>query len=263
MEKKSKKLFKCEECDLKFKSLQSLSVHIGLYHYKDKRIYYDKWLKTKKEGSCVICGKPTKFESIKYGYKNCCSIKCKNIYAHIQSKQACNKKYKVDYPLQSKEIQETMKKTVQSKYQCDYYVQSKEYKKEMMLRYNVESTLQSTELFNKGFKKRIQSGLKIKNFRDTNLTYQGSYELDFLEKFYDKIDIKNGASVPYLFEGKNKVYHSDFYIPSKNLIIEIKNSYLYERDKSKIKAKEKAIVSNDFKYMIIIDKNYSNFLNLV
>jgi hypothetical protein len=236
-------------------------VHIGLYHYKDKKIYYDKWLKKDNEGYCSICGNLTKFESIKYGYKNCCSKKCKDIYAHNRSKEEFKKKYNVDYPLQTELAQINMRKTVNKKYGSDYFVQSRSYRQEMLKRYNVENTLQSPELFNKGFRKRIESGKRINSFKDTNLTYQGSYELDFLEKFYDKIDIENGPSVPYLFEGKNKVYHSDFYIPSKNLVVEIKSDYILSLDKE-INEKKKATISNGFNYILILNKNYTELEKL-
>jgi hypothetical protein len=122
----------------------------------------------------------------------------------------------------------------------------------------VENPAQNREIYEKSLKTRRQ----IHKFKDTNITYQGSYELDFLEKFYDKIDIENGPSVPYLFEGKNKVYHSDFYIPSKNLIVEIKNSYLFEKDKNKIHAKESSVISNGYNYILILNKDYSEFIHL-
>ena len=98
----------------------------------------------------------------------------------------------------------------------------------------------------------------VKKFN--NLTYQGSYELDFLEKFYDKFDIENGPSIPYLFEGKNKVYHSDFYIPSKNLIVEIKSSYILTLD-IEINEKKEACLNKGYDYICIIDKDYSQLFS--
>lgn len=93
------------------------------------------------------------------------------------------------------------------------------------------------------------------------LYYQGSYELDFLEKFYNKFpDIKRGPSIKYVFNGKNKVYHSDFYIPSLNLIIECKNSYGLKKFKEQIHAKERAAIKQNFNYLIIVNKNYTEFI---
>jgi len=52
------------------------------------------------------------------------------------------------------------------------------------------------------------------------------------------------------------------YLAILNLVVEIKNSYLYKKDKLIIKEKEKYTILNGFKYIIIIDKNYEEFLNM-
>ena len=107
------------------------------------------------------------------------------------------------------------------------------------------------------FEKNQKSCFKIKQFRNSNIWYQGTYELDFLEKYYNLFrDIQRGPSIKYVYNGGNKVYHPDFYIPSLNLIIEIKGSYFLKRDKKMILEKEKAVLNSGYKYIIIIDKNY-------
>ncbi|MFW6311882.1 MAG: DUF7487 domain-containing protein [Nanoarchaeota archaeon] len=136
--------------------------------------------------------------------------------------------------------------------------QIKKKKKTWLEKYGVENPLQNKEVLDKNLKSRR----KIKKFNSSGLTYQGSYELDFLEKFYDKIDVENAPSIPYIFENKNKVYHPDFYIPSKNLIIEIKSTYILKLDKE-IKYKEKACLNNGYEYMLILEKNYSDFKKIL
>jgi len=71
----------------------------------------------------------------------------------------------------------------------------------------------------------------------------------------------NAICIKYTFNGKNKVYHPDFYIPSLNLIVEIKNSYLAEKDKEQIELKKQASINSGFKYIMIINKNYTQFIN--
>jgi hypothetical protein len=123
-------------------------------------------------------------------------------------------------------------------------------------KYGVEYNHQNIDVLQKSLK----SGFKLKQFRDINLWYQGSYELDFLEKYYDKYpDLEKGPSLKYKFKGMNKIYHPDFYIPSLNLIIEIKNSYLMQADNKKITLKREAAKSKSFNYIIIVDKNYKEF----
>jgi len=152
--------------------------------------------------------------------------------------QTCLKNNGVKYPMQSKKIQQKSKNT-------------------MLQKYNVEYAQQNIEIHIK----QQKSAFKLKRFINTNIYYRSLYELDFLEKYYDKYpDIQNGPTIKYVFNKKNKIYFPDFYIPSLNLIIECKNSYLIKRDKEKIEAKENATIVNGFNYIMIIDKNYENLL---
>ena len=108
------------------------------------------------------------------------------------------------------------------------------------------------------FKKTQESSVLVKQFGMENIWYQGSYELDFLEKYYNKYkNIQRGCRVKYIFKNKEHYYFPDFYIPSLNLIVECKNSYLAKRDQNQIQAKEKATIANGFNYIMIIDKKYS------
>jgi hypothetical protein len=158
-------------------------------------------------------------------------------------------------------VQNKIKETNLKLYGVEYNWQRKDVKhkikKVCLEKYGVEHPMHNTEIFERQLKKRRL----IKKFRDADLLYQGSYELDFLEKFYDKIDIENGPSVPYLFEGKNKVYHSDFYVPSLNLVVEIKSDYILTLDEA-IEEKKKAVISNSFNYILILNKDYLEFEKL-
>ena len=55
------------------------------------------------------------------------------------------------------------------------------------------------------------------------------------------------------------MYHSDYFIPSKNLIVEIKNSYLAKKYKNNIEMKKQSAIINGYNYIMIVDKNYSVF----
>ena len=111
------------------------------------------------------------------------------------------------------------------------------------------------------FLKNQLSGFRAKKYK--NVYYRGSYELDFLEKYYNKIDIENGPSIDYLFEEKQHIYHSDFFIPSRNLVVEIKSSYYFNRFKEQNKIKQKSIKNKGFKYILILDKDYTEFEKLL
>ena len=275
-------LFVCEECGKKYADYKNGLCH-HIYKCHNAREYYDKWIKLDGENLCQICKLPTKFIALSGGYKNTCSSKCSNEYRAQKIKKSVQDKYDVDNVYQIKTVKDKRNTTMKIRYGAEQasnceclkekrkqtfiniwgvnaYVITSEFKQKrkmtMLKKYGVENNSQNIENFEKGQKTR----LTIKQFKNTNVWYQGSYELDFLEKYHDKFsDIKRSHSIKYIFENKNKVYHPDFYIPSLNLIIECKNKWLYERDKIKIEAKKKATIANGFNYIIILDKDYNDF----
>jgi len=181
-----------------------------------------------------------------------------NYTNYEKSKQTCLERYNVENPWQVKEFKEKAKQTKRERYGDENYINNKKTKQTCLKTYGIEHPNQNKEQYNKGLKTR----LLIHYYKDTNLYYQGSYELDFIEKHYDKIDIENGFSFKYIKDGKNHVYHSDFYIPSKNLIIEIKNMYLVNRDKEEIELKKMAVLNVGYNFIIIVNKNYKEFNTL-
>lgn len=65
----------CEICKKQYKSFGSLAQHITRKHKWTTQKYYDLYLKSAKEGIC-LCGKETRFVSIREGYVESCSNKC-------------------------------------------------------------------------------------------------------------------------------------------------------------------------------------------
>jgi hypothetical protein len=70
--------------------------------------------------------------------------------------------------------------------------------------------------------------------------------------------MKRGKSFKYFYKNKQRIYFSNFFIESLNLIIEIKNKYLFKRDKYILE--KKAVIKNGYNYIIIINKNYKKFI---
>lgn len=134
-------------------------------------------------------------------------------------------------------------------------------KKETWLKkYGVEWPMQNEEVYNRSFKTRIL----MHSYLNTNLRYQGSFELDFLNRYYNifKDNLNNGPTIKYFYDGKKRIYFSDFYITSLNLVIEIKNSYLFKKYKDEIAEKEKATKNQGYNYILILDKHYKEFNKL-
>jgi len=109
-----------------------------------------------------------------------------------------------------------------------------------------------------------KSAKTIKLHEDTNLYYQGTYEKDFLDYcFRNNIKVEKGKKIKYSFNTENHYYYSDFYHESSNLIIEIKSSWTYEREKDINDLKRKSAENLGYNYLFIMDKNYENFNNLI
>jgi hypothetical protein len=209
-----------------------------------------------------------------------CNYPAQNKEIQEKNKKTCKEKYDVEYTFQSKEIKQKgeetkkekrysdinylininkkIKQTKKEKYGDENYNNRKKSKETCREKYKVENPAQNKKTFDKTQK----SALRVKKFRDTNIWYQGSYELDFLEKYYILfMDLQRGPTIKYIFEGKNKVYYPDFYIPSLNLIIECKNSYLMKRDLNMINSKREECIKKKYDYILIENKNYFEFEN--
>ena len=266
-------LFICEECGkILSKNKHSLSHHLRIYHKNiNKKLYYDKWLKEEKEGLCKICSKETKFMSYNYGYRKWCCKKCYNLdtygveYFYQSTKfkkirnKTCKEKYGVEEPLQSSIIQEKKKQTCLKNNGVEYLLSSIKFKEDSMInKYGVRNSMHKTEFFDK-----MQKTSKLKQkYKNTDIWYQGSYELDFLEKYFDKYpDIERGPTITYKLNRDEKIYYSDFFIPSLNLIIEIKSKYWYNINKKVVEIKKKACIKNNYKYILILDKKYNDLEN--
>jgi hypothetical protein len=194
-------------------------------------------------------------------YGNSCPMQNIEIQKNIREQNLKN--LGVELPFQSKKIRIKGRKTMKEKYGVEYTYQSSELyekcKTTMIKKYEMPFTLQSDKLFEQSFKTRIL----LKRFRDTNILYQGSYELDFLEKYFHRLNIQRASSIKYQLKNKERIYYPDFFLQDLNLIIEIKNKYLAKRDRLQIKAKERAVIFQGFKFIMILGKKYDEFEKLL
>lgn len=159
-----------------------------------------------------------------------------NVFNFESTKKTLLKEYGVTNAAQSEQIKEKIRKT------------NKE-------RYGVEFPYQNPEIF----KKAQTSGERARYYKDTDLIYRGSFELDFLERFYDKIDIAKPMTFDYEHNGTLHKYIPDFYIPSLDLVIEIKSSYYFKKYKEKCISKAAAVEKAGHEFLFIFDKDYTVF----
>ena len=182
---------------------------------------------------------------------------------HLKTKKTNLERYGVDSYAKSPDYKAKSEKTCMEKYgvtNTSLIPESREkYKATCLVRFGVENASQSPVIFAKQQKARYE----VHKFRNTDLYYQGSYEKDFLDKYYDCIIIERMTFINYNFEDNKKVYFPDFYLPDYNLIVEVKSSYTYNRYLDKNLAKEKTCKELGYNFIFIINKNYEALNKLI
>ena len=93
--------------------------HYDCELWSEKLYWYYKGLK--EYPKCPICGKLTKFQNLKQGYREFCSNKClgKSSDIKVRRKQSIQERYGVDNVMQIKEVKEKHKQTCMDKYGVD------------------------------------------------------------------------------------------------------------------------------------------------
>lgn len=247
---------------------------------------------------CAICGteKVMKYQTYNLLQKDryyCCK-NCKM----LKTKETNNIKYGFDYPMQRKDVMEKSRQSLLRKYNIENISQrddiriirserlkNEDYQNKMldgivlkfgvdnvsklqyiknqkeettMLNYGVRNPSQSATLFEKSQK----NGKRIKFHANTNLYYRGTYELHFLDFcFENKIIVLKGPSIEFQYNGKRRVYHSDYFIPDRNLICEIKSTYYYNKFIELNFIKMEETLKFGYNFIFVIDKNYSQFIH--
>ncbi len=207
----------------------------------------------KKEMSYKTYNYRIKFDGLYYCSK-CCLIK---------KEKTLMSKYGVKSYTQSEDFKNKSKETCIEKYGHEFYQSSDEYKNKIIQtctdKYGCENVMQNKEHFDT----QSKSSLKTKKYNNTELIYQGTYELDFLEKYYNRLIIEKINPIQYKLNENKHYYHPDFYLPEYNLIIEVKSSYTYEYDLDKNIAKKEYSIKSGFNFIFIIDKQYSELETLI
>lgn len=234
------KVIYCKFCDRSFNDVDHFVAHLEKKHpdmipknMTAHQFYY--FLKTgKKEGSCVICKRPTQWNTKTNKYKRFCEDpKCKEQYREI-------------------------------------------FKNRMIGKYGKITLLNDPEQQRIMLANRKISGVYRWSKDNKELSYTGSYELEFL-KFLDLVMDFDSSDVIspsphtyyYIYENKKHFYIPDFFIPSLNLEIEIKDGgdnpnthpkiQMVDKEKEKLKDEVMKTNSNNFNYLKISNKNHEIF----
>lgn len=235
-------MFKCELCDASFKELEDLKQHLDDEHHDEipknftvAQFYY--YLKTGKDhGSCIVCKRDTPFNE------------STGKYARFCGRQECKDTYKEEF-----------RKRMIGKYGKVHLLNDPTQQKKMLANRSISG------------KYRWSDGKEIQ--------FTGSYEKDFLRFLdvfmnFESSDIMSPSPHTYYYnyEGAEKFYIPDFFIPSLNLEIEIKDGgdnpnthyKIQAVDKVKEKLKDDVLTSqSQFHYIKITNKNYDGFFDFL
>lgn len=232
-----KLVIRCPDCQMKFVSIECLSDHIMELHKDNipdgvsvkRYIFNRKYKKTK--GSCVIDKKETRWDEDKGRYERYCSDRCKRV-AREQFRKNAKRKLGTDNPAATPEHQIN------------------------------------------AIKGRGYSGEYT--FTDGGIIgYSSSYEMDFLRFVDNELDIRSmevdqcEIIFDIFFDNKKHFHIPDFYLPSYKLIVNIKtfqnnNSHIQGEGKMRQMLADKSIIDSDlYNYILILDKEYSSFVNMM
>lgn len=240
----SNKTFKCPYCHKKYIEKPALYNHMDKSHkeyiseeFPPSRIYFN-FINKKTVGKCTICGKETDWNEVTERYNRFCSEKCKKHY-----------------------VEEFQKRMIK--------VHGK----------TTQQMLQDPDVQKKMLSNRKISGKYKWSDGSAEIQYVGSYELDFL-KFLDLFmnfeseDIISPAPQTFYYDdnGTRRFYIPDFYIPSINTLVEVKdgqdNKANYnnrlERDAKKEKLKDEIMRNQkEYNFVKVVNKDNSIFLNFL
>jgi hypothetical protein len=153
------------------------------------------------------------------------------------------KRYGVENPLQNEIIRNKIKKT-------------------NLERYGVEHVMHDPAIFDRCMQNQLQVRYKFKEMvlpSGKIIKYQGyeNYVIQYLlDSGINENDLEleriNVPVISYQFDGKTRRYYPDIFIKSKNMLIEVKSTYTFDREVEKNLAKHKASKDVGFLHKIII-----------
>jgi len=241
------KYYKCPSCNKKFKTLNGWGDHIDKMHpglrpegYSVARYFYFT-MTGKTHGICRTCKGPTPWNENSWKYDQyCTNPECKKAYVKLAKSRMVGK-YGKEHLLDDPNIQKKMvsNRKISGKYTFD---------------------------------------------DGTKFEYVGQYERNFLEMLntmmeWDSNDLISPSPHIYYYDYENpkddkknwgrKFYIPDFYIPSLNLEIEIKqqtstNKAFNDINRVKEKLKDEVMASNkNVRYLKINDNNFTEFFEFL
>ena len=120
-------IFICKICNKEFNSVHALSLHLKLHNISAEE-YYKKYLLKPGEGTCKVCGKPTKYHSLSKGFYTYCCNDCIGKDKEIVKKreETSIKRFGVKHASELEKYKEKAKQTYKEKTGYDHNMHNPE-----------------------------------------------------------------------------------------------------------------------------------------
>jgi hypothetical protein len=223
--------YNCPICKKKYKDKLSLYEHLNLVHQSDlgglsPAHFYFNMRNHKTGGTCIVCGKPTKFNESTEKYSRICSA-------------ACQKKYR-----------EQFKDRMKTKYGHEHLLDSPNQQKKMLAARKISGTY----TWKSGYK-HTYTGSYEKNFLEF---------LEHFMSWKNPEDVFAPAPdvFHYKYKNQDKFYIPDFYITSLDLYVEIKstdNKHYRLRDLAQEEVKDSTMSGRNF--IKVSENDFQSFID--
>ena len=240
----------CQICEKIFRNIRGIAQHVRL-HGHTTHSYYDEFLKSGCEGSCLEHGNPTKFLDINAGYQKRCGRKCA---ASENTKLGWHEKRRQEQKSKFSAYQNLNGRTPGSKNKRASDPEIRKQRISRLAQYAVENghawigrkhKAETREKMSATARKKFQNGHKVRNYQgkfkprsperyegdSTNICYRSSWELSVMlwldaNPFVTKWSSEE-VVIGYVCKTDNKwrSYFIDFKVTfdnGKTVIIEVK-----------------------------------------
>lgn len=276
--------YKCRICNKISKGSSSLSRHLRRFHNFSLEDYYIKYYLEGNPPKCKCgCGITPSFLDIDHGYHDYVihhnpvwntGLNKENdarVFIMYDNRKTWNKGLtKQNNPIIANNAQkikkfwtpENIKQRTQSyeqtmlkKYGVRNCFQRNETKEKikttLISKYGVENPQFSNEIRYKWKKFILPSGKQIK--------CQGyePFAMRYLLSLYNEEDIitirNNIPKILYTdFDGSQRKYCPDMWIPKENLLVEVKSNFTYQKHQQNIKSKKSGVIQSGFKFKLLV-----------
>jgi len=169
-------------------------------------------------------------------------------------------KYGVANPSSNEQVKQKRIKTMLQRYGVEHNFI--DWQDKMESKHGVLNAVHIPEVAEKLCSNRFKTKHEYKLDSGEIIYLQGyeTYGLDYLKKSFKEKDIlyrkRDMPEVWYYYKDKKHRYYADFFIPSQNLVIEVKSSYTLARDYQQVQ--EKIQATNNIGYnllLLVFEKN--------